>query len=82
MQKEEIILAVNSFLKQEFEVDEKEIRPDAHLKDDLGLESLDFVDIAVMARKRFGITIKGKDMLSLKTLGDVYDYIYQLAQKK
>ncbi len=82
MGKEEIILAVNSFLKQEFEVDEKEIRPDAHLKDDLGLESLDFVDIAVMARKRFGITVKGKDMLSLKTLGDLHDYINHLVQKK
>ncbi|MRR24081.1 acyl carrier protein, partial [bacterium] len=56
--------------------------PDAHLKDDLGLESLDFVDIAVMARKKFGITIKGKDMLSLKTLGDVYDYIHRLVQMK
>ncbi len=82
MEKEEIIVAVNKFLLQEFEVDEKEIRPDAHLKDDLGLESLDFVDIAVMARKRFGITVKGKDMLSLKTLGDVYDYIHRLVQMK
>lgn len=82
MEKEEIVRAVNGLLIQEFEIDEKEIRPGAHLKDDLGLESLDFVDIAVMVKKRFGIKIKGKDMLSLKTLGDAYELIYNHYQNK
>ena len=82
MEKEEIVRAVNGLLIQEFEIDEKEIRPGAHLKDDLGLESLDFVDIAVMVKKRYGINIKGKDMLSIKTLGDAYDLIYYRAHNK
>lgn len=82
MEKEEIVRAVNGLLIQEFEIDEKEIHPGAHLKDDLGLESLDFVDIAVMVKKRFGIKVRGKDMLSVKTLGDVYDFLYSRAQNK
>lgn len=82
MEKEEIIRAVNTLLIQEFEIDEKEIHPGADLKNDLGLESLDFVDIASMVKKKFRVTVKGKEMLSVKTLGDVYDFIYSRANDK
>lgn len=80
MEKEEIIKAVNGMLIKEFEIDEKEIHPGADLKNDLGLESLDFVDIASMVKKKFGINVKGKEMLSVKTLGDVYDYVFSQAK--
>ena len=59
MNREEIIKIINGFLVEEFEIDEDKISPDAHLKDDLGLESLDFVDIAVIVQKEFGLTLKG-----------------------
>lgn len=82
MDKEEIIKMINSLLIQEFEIEEKEISPSARLKDDLGLESLDFVDIAVFVKKKFGITLKGKEVASIKTMGNLYDYIYDYIQKK
>ena len=82
MDKEDIIKKINILLIQEFEIEEKEISPSARLKDDLGLESLDFVDIAVMVKKEFGITLKGKDVASIKTLGNLYDYINDYIQKK
>ena len=82
MDKEHIIKTINNLLIQEFEIEAKEITPDAHLKDDLGLESLDFVDIAVIIKKEFGITVKGKEVASIKTVGDLYDYIYNYGQKK
>jgi acyl carrier protein len=82
MDKEDIIKIINSLLIEEFEIEEKEISPNARLKDDLGLESLDFVDIAVLVKKKFGITLKGKDVTSIKTMGNLYDYIYDHVQKK
>jgi acyl carrier protein len=82
MDKEDIIKTINSLFIEEFEIDEKKISPSAHLKDDLGLESLDFVDIAVIVKKKFGITLKGKDVISMKTVGNLYDYIYDYNQKK
>jgi acyl carrier protein len=82
MDKEEIIKTINSLLIQEFEIEEKEISPSARLKDDLGLESLDFVDIAVFVKKKFSITLKGKEVASIKTMGDLYDYIDNYIQKK
>jgi acyl carrier protein len=51
------------------------------LKDDLGLESLDFVDIAVIVQKEFGLTLKGEEMTSIRTLQNLYDYIFACIQK-
>jgi acyl carrier protein len=82
MDKEDIIKAVNSFLVQEFEIEEQKISPGARLKDDLGLESLDFVDIAVFVKKKFEITLKGRDVSSIKTMENLYDYIFEYIQKK
>jgi acyl carrier protein len=82
MDKQEIIKAVNNLLVEEFEIVEGKITPEAHLKNDLGLESLDFVDIAVFAKKRFGITLKGREVASIKTMGNLYDYLFDYIQKK
>jgi len=67
---------------EEFEIDESKISPDAHLKNDLGLESLDFVDIAVIVQKEFGLTLKGEEMTGIKNLNDLYNYIFNALQKK
>jgi acyl carrier protein len=82
MTKEEITQIINNFLIEEFEIEEKQIAPGAHLKDDLGLESLDFVDIAVVVQKEFGITLKGEEMTAIRTLQDLYDYIFNTINKK
>lgn len=76
MQKNEIIEIINTFLIEEFELDEKVLTPEALLKDDLGLESLDFVDIAVIVEKKFELKIKGEDMMNIKNLNDLYEYIF------
>ena len=82
MTKEEITKIIKTFLVEEFEIDEEKIIPSAHLKDDLGLESLDFVDIAVIVQKEFGLTLKGEEMTAIRTLDDLYGYIYQCIHKQ
>jgi acyl carrier protein len=75
MKKEEVIAKVNGFMVEEFELGEERLIPEANLRDDLEIESLDFVDIAVEIEKKFGFKIKGEEMINVKTLGDLYDYI-------
>ena len=58
MQRAEIIDKVNDFLIDEFEIEESALETDAHLIDDLGIESLDFVDIVVTIEKEFGFKVK------------------------
>lgn len=75
MTKEEIIEKVNAFLIEEFEIEENKIAPDANFKDDLGLESLDFVDIVVIIERDFGFKVKGEEMINIRQLSDLYNYI-------
>ena len=79
---EEIIRIINNLLIEEFEIPENKLVPTAHLKNDLGLESLDFVDIAVIVQKEFGLVLKGEEMTTIKTLQDLYDHISNRFQKK
>jgi acyl carrier protein len=82
MTKEEIARIIKSFLIEEFEINETKIVPGAHMKDDLGLESLDFVDIAVIVQKEFGLTLKGEEMTAIRTLDDLHEYIFNCVNKK
>ena len=82
MIKEEIAVIIKTFLIEEFEIEEEKITPSAYLKDDLGLESLDFVDIAVIVQKEFGLTLKGEEMTAIRTLDDLHEYIFNCLNKK
>lgn len=80
--KEEIISLTNEALKKEFELDDAVLKPSANLKDDLGLDSLDAVDMVVVLEQKFHMTIRqGYDIRSIVTLGDLYDFIEKLAKE-
>ena len=51
MTKEEIIVKATEVLAEEFEIDATEITPEASLKDTLGLDSLDLVDVVVLVER-------------------------------
>ncbi len=75
MSKEEIIRKTNSFLSEEFEVDIDTIRPEAILKDTLGLDSLDYVDLVVTVEANFGVKLGEADFAGLSTFDDFYRLI-------
>ncbi|MCW3806041.1 acyl carrier protein [Plebeiibacterium marinum] len=75
MERSKIKEIVVEFLIDEFEIDEEVITDDAHLIDDLGLESLDFVDIVVIIEKEFGFKVKREEMKDIRVLNDLYNYI-------
>ncbi len=75
MERSKIKDIVVEFLVDEFEIDEDVINDEAHLIDDLGLESLDFVDIVVIIEKEFGFKVKREEMKDIRVLNDLYNYI-------
>ena len=78
MRREEIIERVNKAILADFDVEEGDMRPDARLGDDLGLDSLDGIDLVVAIEKEFKknrVTIAEGDVRRLQTLKDIYDYI-------
>ena len=75
MERKEIEEKVREFLIEDLEIDEEKIAPEALLKEDLGIDSLDFVDIVVIVEKEFGFKIKPEEMTEVKTLNQFNDYI-------
>ncbi len=75
MDRTEIEKKVRNFLIEDLEIDEEKITPDAHLKNDMGIDSLDFVDIVVIVEKTFGFKIKPEEMQGIQTLRQFCDYI-------
>ena len=77
MDRQEIEAKVKEFLIEDLEIDEEKIQPEARLKEDIGIDSLDFVDIVVIVEKKFGFKIKTEEMANVKTFNDFCDYIEQ-----
>lgn len=66
---------VNNFLVDDLEIEEDKIFPESRLKEDMGIDSLDYVDIVVIVDKTFGFKIRPEEMSGMKTLNQFYDYI-------
>ncbi|MBU0765076.1 MAG: acyl carrier protein [Bacteroidetes bacterium] len=81
MQKEEIVSKINEFLIDEFEIEEKDILPEANLMETLELDSLDLVDLVVIIEKNFSFKVKGEEFAEIKTFQDFYDYVYNRVSK-
>ncbi len=75
MTRTEIEEKVREFLIDDLEIDEEKIVPEGKLKDDLGIDSLDFVDIVVIIERKFGFKIKPEEMAGVVTLCQFCDYI-------
>lgn len=75
MDRQEIEAKVKEFLVEDLEIDEEKIKPDARLMEDIGIDSLDFVDIVVIVDKQFGFKIKPEEMSGIVTLNDFCTFI-------
>lgn len=68
----EIIAQVNQLMMTGFEIPAEKLIPSATLIADLGLDSLDAVDMLVYIEETMGIKVEGERLASVKTLEDVY----------
>lgn len=75
MRKNEIQEKVNTFLIDRLEYEPSAIKPEAELKRDLGMTSLDAVETALFIRRTFGFQPERGAIKTLVTLQDLYDYI-------
>lgn len=75
MTKEQIIEQTNAFLIHKLDFDQAQISPDAELRRDLGITSVDATAIASFVQKTFGCPIIMPEIKALITLQDLYDYI-------
>lgn len=76
MTKEELIEKAKAVLADEFEIEVSEIVPEASLKETLGLDSLDLVDVVVLVDQNFGVTLQGPDFAGVATFADFYEMLW------
>lgn len=77
-----IIKIVNQILEDEFEIDPALLMPESLLREDMGLDSLDAVDLIVMVDKQLGVRIDEEQARSIRILEDVYKIINELLKGK
>ncbi len=82
MTQAEIIERINAFLVDEFEVDAEKINPDANLRETLGLDSLDYVDLVVIIESNFGFKVVAEDFINIHTFQNFYDYVVRKVAEK
>jgi acyl carrier protein len=73
--------ALQSILLKEFKVSPDRLRPEATLAD-LGIDSLDLVDLIFKIEDRFGLETRDDVPRSVATLGDVAAYVDELLKKQ
>jgi len=82
MTDQEVIDLINRSLAEEFELDLEKMVSEANLYEDLGLDSLDAVDMVIVLETAFNFKIRDNDAIkSIRTLDDLYKFVIEKKKK-
>ena len=80
---QEIINKVNKVFEESFEIEKERLIPEAHIFTDLGLDSLDIVDLVVALQNAFNVKIRNEERVrDIRTLQDIYQFISSLKNEE
>jgi acyl carrier protein len=75
---EEIITKLASIIEEVTGIEPSEVTIDKSFVDDLDIDSLSMVEIAVQTEDTYGVKIPDEDLADLRTVKDVVEYIQRL----
>jgi acyl carrier protein len=75
---QELLEQLTKILSEEFEIDADSINADANMYEDLGIDSIDAVDLIVRLRELTGKRVPPEDFKTVRTVGDVVQVIRSL----
>ena len=82
MTREEIIEEVNAAF-EEMEIPREELTPEKEFFKDLGLDSLDMVDLMISLQRKFGVQLRqNEEIKKVRTLNDIYDFFVKLEAER
>ena len=73
---------VKRIIKEQLDVDEKDIKPESTFIDDLGADSLDIVELVMAFEEAFDLDIPDEDAEKITTVKDAVSYIESKSAKK
>lgn len=77
MTEQEILEGLGEIVDEVAGVPADQVTPDKTFVDDLDIDSLSMVEIAVAAQDKFGVEIPDDQLKDLKTVQDVIDYVHR-----
>jgi acyl carrier protein len=78
MTREEIYATLQAILAETFELDPAQITPEANLFENLGLDSIDAVDLAIKLQQLTGKRVNAEVFRSVRTVDDVVNTVHQM----
>ncbi len=81
MNKSDVVIKVNELMQKGFELPIEKLVPEANLFQDLGLDSLDTVDMLVHLEENLKVRVDNERIMKVRTLQDIYDLVFDLAHK-
>ena len=76
MDRTEIYDLITTYFVEQFEIPKEEIKPNANLFKDLGLDSIDALDMIGMLETKIEMDVEVDELKSIKTVQDVVDFVY------
>ena len=75
MTREEVLELAREHLADAMQLDPARIHEDTRLKEDLGADSLDLVELVVELEDRYGVRIPDEEAARILTVGQAADYV-------
>jgi acyl carrier protein len=72
---DEITAGLAEIIEEVVGIEAADVTPEKSFVDDLDIDSLSMVEIAVQTEDKYGVKIPDDELANLKTVGDAVDYI-------
>ncbi|WP_026416840.1 acyl carrier protein [Actinomadura oligospora] len=76
---QEILAGLAEIIDEIVGIDKSEVTPEKNFIDDLDIDSLSMVEIAVAAQDKFDVEIPDDELRNLKTVQDVINFVQKLS---
>src|SRR6186713_1462761 len=78
---QELIASIAEIIEEVTGIEPAEITIEKSFVEDLDIDSLSMVEIAVQTEDKYGVKIPDEDLASLRTVGDAVAYIQKLEEE-
>ena len=75
MNNNEIMAKIKEIIAEHLGEEEENIQPTSAIADDLGADSLDFVEMSIACEETFDVKIETEDLGDIRTVQDMVDFI-------
>lgn len=82
MKQVEIEKKVKEVLADKLDISVEKIKAASSLKDDLGIDSFGAIELIFAIEEKFGIDIPDEDMVNVKLVQDIIDYVVRQIEKR